>query len=150
MRTRVEIRWAMPAVAVGLVVALIAMVGIRSVAARVQDDDDDGGWQIPATAAREVNPIVASDQVIAKGKDIFKSKCQKCHGPAGKGDGPDADAKHKPGNLSDSGRASRNPDGVMFYKIWNGRKNPKMPAFKSEITRDDIWTVIQYAKTLRK
>ena len=46
--------------------------------------------------------------------------------------------------------ASRNPDGVMFYKVWNGRKNPKMPAFKSEMTRDDIWTVIQYAKTLRK
>ena len=102
------------------------------------------------TAAAEVNPITLTPAVLAKGKDLFKSKCQKCHGPAGQGDGPDADPKHKPGNLTDSSRASRNPDGVMFYKIWNGRKNPKMPAFKSEITRDDIWTVIHYAKTLRK
>jgi len=132
-----------------LTMALAATIGLRSAAARGQDDED-GGWQIPATAGREVSPIASSDQVLAKGKDIFKSKCQKCHGPAGKGDGPDADPKHKPGNLSDSGRASRNPDGVMFYKVWNGRTNPKMPAFKSELTRDEVWTVVQYAKTLRK
>ena len=132
-----------------LLVALVATIGVHAAAARTQDDDD-GGWQIPATAGREVNPIAVSDQVLAKGKDLFKSKCQKCHGPAGQGDGPDADPKHKPGNLTDSSRASRNPDGVMFYKIWNGRKNPKMPAFKSEITREEVWTVIQYAKTLRR
>jgi mono/diheme cytochrome c family protein len=148
--TQVEPHWRLRAILGLLVVTLIGAIGIRTVAARPQDDDDDGGWQIPATAGHETNPIAATDQVIAKGKDIFKSKCQKCHGPAGKGDGPDADPKHKPGNLSDSSRASRNPDGVMFYKIWNGRKNPKMPAFKSEITRDDVWTVIQYAKTLRR
>lgn len=132
------------------VLILATMIAAAAVIVRVQDDDEDGGWQIPATAGREVNPIAASDQVIAKGKEIFKSKCQKCHGPLGKGDGPDADPKHKPGNLSDSSRASRNPDGVMFYKVWNGRQNPKMPAFKSEITREQVWTVIQYAKTLRK
>jgi mono/diheme cytochrome c family protein len=149
VKTRLENHWNVLAIAGSLAVMLVATIGIRTVAARAQDDDD-GGWQIPATAGREVNPIPATDQILAKGKDIFKSKCQKCHGPAGKGDGPDADPKHKPGNLSDSSRASRNPDGVMFYKIWNGRKDPKMPAFKSEITRDDIWTVIHYAKTLRK
>ncbi len=131
-----------------LALVLSTMLTAGAVTVRVQDDDD-GGWQIPPTAARETNPIPANDQMLAKGKDLFKSKCQKCHGPLGKGDGPDADPKHKPGNLSDSGRASRNPDGVMFYKVWNGRKNPKMPAFKSELTRDEIWTVIQYAKTLR-
>jgi mono/diheme cytochrome c family protein len=130
-----------------LALLLSTMLTVGAVTARMQDD---GGWQIPATALHETNPIAANDQVLAKGKDIFKSKCQKCHGPLGKGDGPDADPKHKPGNLSDGSRASRNPDGVMFYRIWNGRKNPKMPAFKSELTRDEVWTVIQYAKSLRK
>jgi mono/diheme cytochrome c family protein len=119
------------------------------VVARAQDDADDG-WQIPATAAKETNPIAVNDKVLAKGKDLYKSKCQKCHGVSGKGDGPDADPKHKPGNLTDSSRASRNPDGVMFYKVWNGRPKPKMPAFKSEMSKDDVWTVIAYAKTLRQ
>ena len=38
----------------------------------------------------------------------------------------------------------------MFYKIWNGRKSPKMPAQKTEgLTKDDVWTVIHYAKSFR-
>jgi mono/diheme cytochrome c family protein len=116
--------------------------------ARAQDGDE--GWTIPPNAAKEANPIAPNDKVLAKGKDIFKAKCQKCHGVSGKGDGPDADPKHKPGNLTDGSRASRNPDGVMFYKVWNGRAKPKMPAFKSELSKDDIWTVITYVKTLRQ
>ena len=132
-----------------LAIPLLLSVTIRArVVAAPQADDD--GWQIPADAGREVNPIAASDKVIAKGKGIFKSKCQHCHGVSGKGDGPDADPKHKPGDLTDSKRASRNPDGVMFYKLWNGRKNPKMPSFKTEMSKEDVWTVIQYAKTLRQ
>ena len=38
----------------------------------------------------------------------------------------------------------------MFYKIWNGRAKPKMPAMSMEITRADVWVVIHYVKTLRK
>jgi hypothetical protein len=39
---------------------------------------------------------------------------------------------------------------VMFYKIWNGRTKPKMPAMKADISPADVWAVIQYVKTLRK
>ena len=31
-------------------------------------------------------------------------------------------------DLTVARRAARNPDGVVFYKIWNGRQKPKMPA----------------------
>jgi mono/diheme cytochrome c family protein len=47
-------------------------------------------------------------------------------------------------------RATRNTDGVLFYKIWNGRANPEMPAFKSELSKDEVWTVVEYAKSLGK
>jgi mono/diheme cytochrome c family protein len=123
---------------------IAGLIGLRA------QDNPDEGWQIPANAAKETNPVASDDKVLAKGKDIYKSKCQKCHGVSGKGDGPDADPKHKPGNLTDGSRASRNPDGVMFYKLWNGRAKPKMPAFKSEMSKEDIWTVITYVKTLRQ
>jgi mono/diheme cytochrome c family protein len=131
-----------------LAIALSALIYSRG-AARAQDNSDEG-WTIPPNAAKETNPIAPNDKVLAKGKDIFKAKCQKCHGASGRGDGPDADPKHKPGNLTDGTRASRNPDGVMFYKVWNGRAKPKMPAFKSELSKEDVWTVITYAKTLRQ
>lgn len=107
-------------------------------------------WQIPPNAAEERNPVAVSDKVLAQGKGLYGSKCQRCHGPAGKGDGPDADPDAMPDDLTSPTRAARNPDGVLFYKVWNGRKKPKMPAFKSEMTKDEVWTLVHYVKTLRK
>jgi mono/diheme cytochrome c family protein len=108
------------------------------------------GWQIPQIAASETNPIARSDAVLARGKDLYKSKCQKCHGPAGKGDGPEADPDHVPDDLTDPARAARNPDGVVFYKVWNGRRKPKMPAASMDMSREDVWTVVHYVQSLRK
>jgi mono/diheme cytochrome c family protein len=109
------------------------------------------GWTIPAGAAQEPNPLTSSPEVLAKGKELFEKRCQKCHGKTGKGDGPDADPDEPPDDLTDASRASRNPDGVMFYKVWNGRKSPKMPSFKTEgLSKDEVWTVVTYAKSLRQ
>jgi mono/diheme cytochrome c family protein len=118
-----------------------------------KDKDSGGsgkGWTIPAGASQEQNPIASSPDVLAKGKTLFEKKCQRCHGKEGAGDGPDADADMPPGDLTDGSRAGRNPDGVMFYKVWNGRKSPKMPSFKTELSKEEVWTVVTYAKTLRK
>jgi len=108
-------------------------------------------WTIPPTASQEPNPIAASPAVLARGRKIFESKCQRCHGRDGRGHGPEAEADHPAGNLTDPLRAAFNPDGVMFYKIWNGRESPKMPAFKNELmSREEVWTVITFVKTFRK
>ena len=104
------------------------------------------GWTIPPDAANEKNPLSLSPKVIEKGKDQYGLHCEKCHGKKGLGDGPDVDRKDRksrPANLA----LSRNPDGVMFYKIWNGRHDPRMPAFKSEMTREEVWQVVGYITT---
>jgi mono/diheme cytochrome c family protein len=108
------------------------------------------GWQIARDAGALPNPVPLTPAILAKGRELYKAKCQRCHGPGGEGNGPDAERDDPPGDLTDGSRASRNPDGVMFYKIWNGRSKPKMPAFKTDISRDDAWTVVHYVKTLRK
>lgn len=105
-------------------------------------------WTIPTSAKTEKSPLKPSPELTKKGRGIYQSRCQKCHGPAGRGDGPDADQKNKPADLTAS-KADLNPDGVLFYKIWNGQP-PKMPAFKSLITREEVWTVAEYAKSLRQ
>ena len=117
---------------------------------RAAPQQDSQGWQIPAPAAAEVNPVPLTPAAMERGRELYRSKCQKCHGSSGRGNGPDADPDHPPGNLTDPKRAPRNPDGVMFYKIWNGRSDPKMPAFKTDMPRQDVWTVIHYVKTLRQ
>jgi mono/diheme cytochrome c family protein len=115
-----------------------------------QSPADSEGWHIPEGAAMESNPQSPDPEVLVKGRMLYKSKCQRCHGPDGTGHGPESDPRHPAANLTDGSRASRNPDGVMFYKIWNGRAKPKMPAMSMEITRPDVWVVILYVKTLRK
>jgi len=107
-------------------------------------------WTIPANAAEEVNPLPANAATLAGGKRLYTSKCEHCHGPAGKGDGPDADPNYAADmDLTNAARAARNPDGVMFYKVWNGRLNPKMPAFSEELTKEQAWAIVAYAKSLR-
>ena len=112
--------------------------------------DRSQGWQIPEGAERERNPVPVDAAVIASGQRLYRSKCQRCHGLDGTGSGPYAESDHTPCDMTYDGRSARNPDGVMFYKIWNGRAKPKMPAMKLDLARSDVWLVIQYAKTFRQ
>jgi mono/diheme cytochrome c family protein len=124
------------------VAVLASSFALVTASARSQGED----WTIPNDALRLTSPIAPTPAALKKGQALFKSNCEKCHGPQGKGDGPYADPSHRPANLAES-NASENPDGVLFYKIWNGKK--PMPAFKSLITKDEAWTVAEYAKSLR-
>jgi mono/diheme cytochrome c family protein len=106
------------------------------------------GWTIPPNAANETNPLSSSPDIPKKGESLYKSNCVGCHGSKGLGDGPEVDRKdraHRPANLV----MSRNPEGVVFYKVWNGRSDPKMPAFKSRMTTDEAWAVVAFVKSLR-
>jgi mono/diheme cytochrome c family protein len=108
------------------------------------------GWTIPPGAADEKSPLKVDDTVVANGKKLFASKCQRCHGASGKGDGPDGDPAHgEDMNLTVAARAARNPDGVVFYKIWNGRQSPKMPVFSEELSKEQVWALVAYVQTLR-
>ena len=120
-------------------------------AAHSHDESSTDGWTLPADAAQKKSPLTVDAKVLAQGKSIFRNKCQKCHGSTGRGDGPDADPEHREGmDLTRASRAEKNPEGVMFYKVSNGRKKPKMQAFKDELTPDQIWAVVAYAQSLRK
>ena len=116
-----------------------------------QSKPSTSGWQLPAEADTLKNPLTVDAKVLAGGKTLFKDKCERCHGPAGLGDGPDADPDAMMDmDLTVAKRAERNPDGVVFYKIMNGRRKPKMPAFKEEISSDQAWAIVAYVQTLRK
>lgn len=109
------------------------------------------GWSLPPDAEETKNPYPVDAKVLAIGKAVFKDKCQRCHGPGGLGDGPDADPDYQEDmDLTNPKRAARNSDGVVFYKVSNGRRRPKMPAFKEELPPEQLWAVVAYTQTLRK
>ena len=103
------------------------------------------GWTIPDTAKDEKSPVKAPADAAKKGKALFATNCVKCHGPEGKGDGKDSDHA---ADLTDEFRTDLNPEGVLYYKIWNGHTTD-MPAFKSKLTKDEVWSLVEYLKVLR-
>ncbi len=106
------------------------------------------GWTIPDGGKDEKSPLKPSADLVKKGKGLFASNCQKCHGPLGKGDGPDSSSSSPAADLTDEFRTELNPEGVLYYKIMNGHP-PSMPAFKSTLTKTDAWTLVEYLKSIR-
>jgi mono/diheme cytochrome c family protein len=150
-----RIRWSVFAAA-GLMLVGSLAVSARQTAgtaavATAPPRADGKGWVLPPAADEEKNPFAGDEKAVATGKELFKKTCQKCHGPGGKGDGPDADPDSMEDmDLTNPKRAARNPDGVVFYKIWNGRAKPKMPAQKEKLTKDEVWQIVSFAQTLRQ
>jgi mono/diheme cytochrome c family protein len=126
-------------------------ISARQATPTAQPAPRPGGWVLPPTADEEKNPFAGDPKAVESGKVLFEKKCQRCHGPGGKGDGPDADPDAMQDmDLTNPKRAARNADGIVFYKAWNGRAKPKMPAVKEELTRDQLWQIVSYVQTLRQ
>jgi mono/diheme cytochrome c family protein len=130
--------------------AALLVAGLLAWCTMVVSAQSGNGWQIPQAGRSEQSPLKPTADVLKKGKSLFGSRCQKCHGAEGKGNGPESDPDQPAADLTDGSRATANPDGVLFYKIWNGRKSPKMPAFKTELGKEEIWSIVEYIKTLRQ
>ena len=137
--------------AVVLVFLSITVAAIAAKQPAPQAAKSASGWTLPPEAETKKNPLTVDAKLIATGKAIFKERCQKCHGASGRGDGPDADPDAQEDmDLTRASRAAKNPEGVIFYKAWNGRKKPKMPAVKDVLTEQQLWAVVAYVQTLRK
>ena len=99
-------------------------------------------------AAFAQNPIPSSHDSIARGREIFQQNCSVCHGPEGAGDGPAASALPvRPEDLSTIASPPVFPDGVVAYLIANGVNG--MPAWKTVLTENQIWDVLNYIRSLR-
>jgi mono/diheme cytochrome c family protein len=127
--------------------ALIAALPTHS-ALRGEADGQGTDWTIPANAAELKSPVTPTPEVIKRGTSIFESRCRPCHGPEGKGNGPLSDPAHPAADLTAGVKADWPADGVLFYRVWNGKR--PMPAFKSELSQNEVWTVLEFVKTLKK
>ena len=135
----------------GALAASITVSGQSQSGSQTAAPANPNGWTIPDTASDEKNPFAGDQQAAAEGKQLFEKNCKRCHGASGKGDGPDGDPDHQEDmDLTQARRAARNPDGVVFFKAWNGRAKPKMPAFKDSLSKEDVWKIVTYVQTLRQ
>lgn len=111
-------------------------------------------WDLPADAAKTKNPVEATDDSIAKGKELYltrRGNCVFCHGETGSGNVANlAKLNRKPADLSNKERMSKLSDGETFWKITKGIPGI-MPAYDSpRLTEEERWNVVNFVRTLAK
>ena len=96
------------------------------------------------------NPVATSPESIKAGQALFQKNCRFCHGADAKGNGPMAPEGTHPSNLTDEKWDRGSTDGEIFLVIREGA-GPKfdMKGFKSKMSENDIWNVVNYLKSLQ-
>jgi mono/diheme cytochrome c family protein len=110
-------------------------------------------WVAPAEARARANPVPEGAEAVERGRALYTEHCANCHGPRGKGDGPDAKPGHEaPHDLSDPALQKRMTDGEILWKVTEGRSDGGhvlMPGFAEDIPSEgDRWKVVRYVRKL--
>jgi len=116
---------------------------------------------IPAVAALALISTAAYAADLTAAASSYSDTCAKCHGPAGKGDGPKAaELKDKEGklvaigDLSDCAKMSKITDDEIFKELKEGGasvgKSKFMTAYGDAMEDDEIKGLIAYVRTLCK
>lgn len=120
-----------------------------------QEDFSKNTWELPEDADKTKNPVEATEESIAKGKELYldrnKGNCVFCHGETGSGNEANFPRlRRKPANISNKERMSSMTDGEVFWKITKGI-NGIMPAGERKMPNDEErWHVVNYVRTLAK
>lgn len=110
--------------------------------------------RVPADKLEEAralkSPLPDSPDLIEKGKALYEGKggCVNCHGKEGRGDGPVASQLDpSPRNFHHHGFWRHRTEGEIFWVIKHGSPGTSMIGLGSQLTDEEIWTVIRYLRT---
>ena len=102
-----------------------------------------------ADAAKLKNPVAATAQSVAAGKQVYQ-KCASCHGLNGQG-GPGNDLIPASPDLTDAMWDHGSTDGAIFDNIKNGvAPDFNMTPWKDQLKDDEIWNVVNYLRSIAK
>ncbi len=88
---------------------------------------------------------------LANGQLLYTSTCTRCHGGAGRGDGPVAVAGHfdpPPADLTDSAVLATVTPLDLYRKISLGVPGTRMRPFGEALSREERWDVVAYVLSL--
>ena len=103
-------------------------------------------------APKEPNPVQLTDENLVNGIKLYETNCAICHGtaegetsasPIAKGETP------SPPQLATDG-VEDDPEGETFWKIKHGIRWTGMPAWKDELSDQQIWTLALFLKHMDK
>jgi mono/diheme cytochrome c family protein len=85
-----------------------------------------------------------------KGKAIYERLCGVCHGAQGKGNGPAGQMMKPPAADLTGSKLKDKPDAELFQTIQTGRPPTAMPAFKGQLSDQQIHDVVAHIRRLGK
>jgi Cytochrome C oxidase, cbb3-type, subunit III len=143
-------------VTVGVVTLLPLLTGIAPAGQATTTPADDP-YEIPDAARDRRNPVVRSDDTVRLAQVLWQKHCLTCHGPQGRGDGPNARLHerrkgHAPRNLTDPKVQENLTDGEIFWRISKGIiEDDKiiMPAYEEKIPLEmQRWQLVTLVREL--
>jgi len=102
----------------------------------------------PPEAKARRNPYVADETSLAVGRRAYEKHCLPCHGEKGEGDGPLAAGLRATPASFNRPYMGNIPDGELFWIISNGLPGTEMPAFGDQLSEEQRWHLVNYARSL--
>ena len=90
------------------------------------------------------NPLQATPQNLARGKEQFDTYCAPCHGESGDGNGPVAHLLKKPLKSLLVGPIKDRPDGYIYGVIRDGVRSS--PSYAEEVPAEQRWQIVIYLR----
>ena len=98
---------------------------------------------------KQKNPLPATSDTIADGKEAFSHYCVACHGMDGQNTGvPFADHMSPPIPSLASKEVQLYTDGQLKWVIDNGIWPSGMPGSKGTLSDDEVWSIVVYLRNL--
>jgi mono/diheme cytochrome c family protein len=95
------------------------------------------------------NPLPATPENIAQGREAFSSYCIVCHGLDGQNTGvPFADRMFPPVPSLASQNVQSYTDGQLDWIVENGLGPSGMPASRGILSDEEIWSIVLYIRHL--
>jgi len=124
------------------------VLGPIPTAAEAQGADRDATvpQQVPADAKRTRNPVPASEQSVADGKQIYSSQCAMCHGVSGDGKGELVERfKYTVPDFTDAAFQTGRTDGEFYYVLTHG--HGKMRGQGGRLSDETRWHLVNYIRS---
>jgi mono/diheme cytochrome c family protein len=129
----------------GLAIVGLGLLLAEGAPAAAQAQDGDR-WIAPTRRAQRPNPVAATPETVAQGREIYLRECGSCHGATGQNDGEKA-PKELAGTRRPADPSLREEtDGALFWKIGEGRGS--MPNTWDVLTDRERWAVVNFLRTL--
>ncbi|HET7212835.1 MAG TPA: c-type cytochrome [Terriglobia bacterium] len=103
---------------------------------------------IPIEAKNLKNPVASTPGSIQKGSETYQQSCALCHSADGHADSALGTAMYPPAMDLTSPHVQHWTDAELFWIIQNGVSLTGMPSWKSTLSVDQTWELVNFIKAL--